>query len=72
MITAILTIGLFTACGEQKKKEVQEAETPKMEAATETETVTDEAAMEEAEAAAEAEKRKLDSLQQVKEHGHAH
>lgn len=79
LVAAVLTLGILSACGDQKKKEAMEAEAAKIEAQAqaaaeaEAEAAKEAAAKEAAEAeAAEAEKRKLDSLQQVKEHGHVH
>lgn len=74
MISAVLLVGMILACGEKKAKNVVK-ETPV--------PVQDESEMsakvEEAKAALEADKikaqdslRKVDSLRQVKEHGHAH
>lgn len=61
-IALIVSIGLFSACTEKKKtKETVEVEV----ISEETKTYVDETMEED-------EKRKLDSIQQVKEHGHAH
>ncbi|MBC8769839.1 hypothetical protein H4O18_17705 [Arenibacter sp. BSSL-BM3] len=62
IIALTLTIGLFTACTEKKKTEKKpEIEIKSEENRTSLEDNVD-----------EAEKRKLDSIRQVKEHGHAH
>ncbi len=62
IIALILTIGVFTACTDKKKaKENAETEVLAKENKTATENTID-----------KAEKRRLDSIRQVKEHGHAH
>lgn len=62
IIALTLTIGLFTACTDKKKTEKKlEIEIKSGENRTSIEDNVD-----------EAEKRKLDSIRQVKEHGHAH
>jgi hypothetical protein len=62
IIALILSIGLFTACTDKKKTEKKpETEIKSGENRTSIEDNVD-----------EAEIRKLDSIRQVKEHGHAH
>ncbi|OUS01063.1 hypothetical protein A9Q86_09980 [Flavobacteriales bacterium 33_180_T64] len=62
IIALTLSIGLFTACTDKKKTEKKpEIEIKSGENRTSIEDNVD-----------EAEKRKLDSIRQVKEHGHAH
>ena len=62
IIALTLSIGLFTACTDKKKTEKKpEIEIKSRENRTSIENKVD-----------EAEKRKLDSIRQVKEHGHAH
>ncbi|QHI36775.1 hypothetical protein IMCC3317_21450 [Kordia antarctica] len=56
LIAFTLLIGLFTACTDKKKTE----DKPKTEIKSQDTTVD------------KAEKRRLDSIRQVKEHGHAH
>ena len=56
LIAIILSIGIFTACTDKKKTE----DKPKTEIKSQDTTVD------------KAEKRRLDSIRQVKEHGHAH
>lgn len=63
IIVAVLALGILTACTDKKKTDEQKSETTKVESKEET-------AKEEA--VSEAEKRRLDSIRQVKEHGHAH
>ena len=62
IIALTLTIGLFTACTDKKKTE----EKPETEIKSGENRISIEDNVE------EAEKRKLDSIRQVKEHGHAH
>ena len=62
IIALTLSIGLFTACTDKKKTE----EKPETEIKSEEKTISVEDNVD------EAEKRKLDSIRQVKEHGHAH
>jgi hypothetical protein len=62
IIALTLLIGLFTACTEKKKNK----EKPQ------TEIKSEENKAPIKDSVAEAEKRKLDSIRQVKEHGHAH
>ena len=62
IIALTLSIGLFTACTDKKKTE----EKP------ETEIKSGENRISIKDNVEEAEKRKLDSIRQVKEHGHAH
>lgn len=62
IITLTLSIGLFITCTDKKKIEKKpETEIKSIENKTSIENNVD-----------EAEKRKLDSIRQVKEHGHAH
>jgi len=62
IIALTLSIGLFTACTDKKKtEETVETEIKSEENKTSVENNVD-----------KAEKRKLDSIRQVKEHGHAH
>ena len=62
IIALTLSIGLFTACTDRKKTEKKtEIEIKSGENRTSIENNVD-----------EAEKRKLDSIRQVKEHGHVH
>ena len=62
IIALTLSIGLFTACTDKKKTEEKvETEIKSEENKTSVENNVD-----------KAEKRKLDSIRQVKEHGHAH
>ena len=62
IIALTLLIGLFTACTDKKKTEKKpETEIKSEENRTSIEGNVD-----------EAEKRKSDSIRQVKEHGHAH
>ncbi len=62
IIALTLSIGVFTACTDKKKaKENAETEVLAKENKTATENTID-----------KAEKRRLDSIRQVKEHGHAH
>lgn len=56
LIALALSIAVFTACTDKKKTE----EKPKKEIISKENTVN------------KAEKRRLDSIRQVKEHGHAH
>jgi len=62
IIALTLSIGLFTACTDKKKTEKK----PETEIKVEEKTISIEDNVD------EAEKRKLDSIRQVKEHGHAH
>ncbi len=62
IIALTLSLGLFTACTDKKKaKEKAETEVISEENKTPVEEKMD-----------KEEKRKLDSIRQVKEHGHAH
>ena len=62
IIALTLSIGLFTACTDKKKtKEKPNTEIKSGENKTSIKDSVD-----------EVEKRKLDSIRQVKEHGHAH
>ena len=62
IIAFTLIIGLFTACTDKKKTKMKpEIEIKSGENRTSIEDNVD-----------EAEKRRLDSIRQVKEHGHAH
>ncbi|WP_299126139.1 hypothetical protein [uncultured Winogradskyella sp.] len=64
IIALILSIGIFTACTDKKKtKEKTEVE---------TEIISEESKTTAEETIDEDEKRRLDSIRQVKEHGHAH
>ena len=62
IIILTLTLGVFTACTDKKKTE----EKPETEILSEETRTSDENPID------AAEKRKLDSIRQVKEHGHAH
>lgn len=62
IIALTLSLGVFSACTDKKKKE----ENPKTEIASEKKKASVEDIDD------EAEKRRLDSIRQVKEHGHAH
>ncbi len=62
IIVLTLFIGLFMACRDQKKVD----EKPETEVVSETNPSAAEDPID------EAEKRRLDSIRQVKEHGHAH
>ncbi|WP_024770264.1 hypothetical protein [Aquimarina macrocephali] len=61
MIIAVLALGVLGACTEKKEKKEENTDPAKVEATQESTTEID-----------EAEKARLDSIQQVKEHGHAH
>jgi hypothetical protein len=62
IIALTISIGLFTACTDKKKtKELPVTEIKSVENRTSIKDTID-----------EAEKRRLDSIRQVKEHGHAH
>ncbi|WP_400079946.1 hypothetical protein [Winogradskyella sp. R77965] len=62
IIALILSIGVFNSCTDKKKaKEETKTEVIKEETKTKIEDTT-----------SEDEKRRLDSIRQVKEHGHAH
>jgi len=62
IIALTLSLGLFTACTDKKKTEEK----------VETEIISEENKTSVEDNVDEAEKRKLDSIRQVKEHGHAH
>ncbi len=62
IIALTLSIGLFAACTDKKKTEVK----------LETEIISEENRTSVKDTISEAEKRRLDSIRQVKEHGHAH
>jgi len=62
IIALTLSIGLFTACTDKKKTEEK----------VETEIISEENRTSIEDTIDEAEKRRLDSIRQVKEHGHAH
>ncbi|PHR71413.1 MAG: hypothetical protein COA67_06835 [Lutibacter sp.] len=62
IIALSLSIGLFTACTDKKKAK----EKPETEIISEGNKASTEDNVD------EAEKRRLDSIRQVKEHGHAH
>lgn len=62
IIILTLTIGLFIACTDKKKAKEK----------VETEIITEANRTPEKDTIAEDERRKLDSIRQVKEHGHAH
>ncbi|WP_074407841.1 MULTISPECIES: hypothetical protein [Aquimarina] len=61
MITAVLALATLGACTEKKEKKEENTDPAKVEATQESTTEVD-----------EAEKARLDSIRQVKEHGHAH
>jgi len=62
IIALTLSIGLFTACTDKKKTEKK----------LETEIISEENRTSVEDNVDEAETRRLDSIRQVKEHGHAH
>ncbi len=62
IIALTLSIGVFTGCVDKKKTENK----------TETEIIAKENKTAAEDSIDKAEKRKLDSIRQVKEHGHAH
>jgi len=62
IIALALSIGLFSACRENKKVEEK----------TNTEVISEEKKAPVEDDIDKDEKRKLDSIRQVKEHGHAH
>jgi hypothetical protein len=62
IIILTLTIGLFGACTDKKKTKEK----------VETEMISEEISTSVEENIDEDERRKLDSIRQVKEHGHAH
>jgi hypothetical protein len=62
IIALTLSVGLFTACSDKKKTEEK----------LETEIISEENKTSVEDNVDEAEKRRLDSIRQVKEHGHAH
>jgi hypothetical protein len=62
IIILTLTIGLFIACTDKKKAKEK----------VETEIITEKNRTPEKDTIAEDERKKLDSIRQVKEHGHAH
>jgi len=62
IIALTLSIGLFTACTDKKKTEEKLG----------TEITSEENKTSVEDSVDKAEKRKLDSIRQVKEHGHAH
>lgn len=61
MIIAVLALAILGACTEKKEKKEESTDPAKVEATQESTTEVD-----------EAEKARLDSIRQVKEHGHAH
>jgi len=61
-LTLIAILALLSSCGENKRKNRQESKTAVKEENTNSQAVK----------AAKEEARKMDSIQQVKEHGHAH
>ncbi|WP_160112187.1 hypothetical protein [Aquimarina sp. AU58] len=63
MITAVLALAILGACTEKKEKKEENTDPAKVEATQES---TPEVKID------EAEKARLDSIRQVKEHGHAH
>ncbi len=66
IIALTLLIGLFTACTDKKKTEKKTEKKPEIEIKSGENRTSIEDNVD------EAEKRKLDSIRQVKEHGHAH
>lgn len=62
IIALILSIGLFAACTDKKKTETK----------PDTEIISEEVKTPAEDTIDKDEKRKLDSIRQVKEHGHAH
>lgn len=73
MILAVMAIGLISACGNKKTKEVN-VEAPIEKVTTEISKEASEAEVEikAAKKAVEDSLRKVDSIQQVIDHGHAH
>ena len=67
IIALTLSIGLFTACTDKKKSDEKKAKEN-----VETEIISKENSTSLEKNADVAEKRRLDSIRQVKEHGHAH
>jgi len=74
MFLALMALSLLSACGEKKAKEVEVDTTAVEEAAAkiEKETVEKEAKIKAAKKRVADSLKKVDSLRQVKEHGHAH
>lgn len=73
MILAVLAIGLISACGDMKPKEVKvDAEVQKAKTEISKETSIADAEIKAAKKKVEDSLRTVDSLQQVKSHGHAH
>lgn len=74
MISAVLLVGMIQACGEKKTKEVKAdvITTPELSAEQKEEIAAKEAEITFAKKVQEDSLRKVDSLRQVKEHGHAH
>ncbi len=70
----VMAFGILSACGEQKAKEVKvdAAEVEKAAAEMREEVAEKEAEIKAAKQRVADSLRKVDSLQQVKEHGHAH
>ena len=62
IIALTLSIGVFTACAEKKKTEDKPT----------TEIILEESHISVEDTIDKTEKRRLDSIRQVKEHGHAH
>ena len=60
IIALLLSMGVFTSCTDKKKTKTE----------TSTEVIKEKTKVEDT--TSEDEKRRLDSIQQVKEHGHAH
>lgn len=73
MILAVMAIGLISACGDKKPKEVKvDAEVQKAKTEISKETSKADAEIKAAKKKVEDSLRTVDSLQQVKSHGHAH
>ena len=62
IIALTLSIGVFAACTDKKKTEEK----------LETEIISEESRTSVEDTIGEVEKRRIDSIRQVKEHGHAH
>ncbi|MFS4494668.1 hypothetical protein [Maribacter sp. 2308TA10-17] len=71
---AFITVGFLSACGEKKANEVQvdAAEIENAAAELKAKAAKEEAELKAAKQRVEDSLRKVDSLQQVKEHGHVH
>lgn len=74
MIVAVVALGILSACGEKKTKEIKvdAAEVEKVAAEMKEEASEMEAEVKTAKSSVADSLKKVDSLQQVKSHGHAH